>query len=456
MSEQERNNAPGNPAPGPGKPPHKKEGREAFRQALARLAGDKRVLALFSLLVAFFMWFVVISVVDPNQTVTVRYVPVNLEYNSAAYESYGLGIVEKPNMTVNVRVTGDGSVVGGLEAGDLLVYPDYSSVTGVGTYTLRLIVRRADTSIAAQQYEIEGIVSNNYITLTFDEMATKTFPVTVNVIGVEPAEGYFVDTPVASPAEVTLRGPESQMSQVDKVVANVALSGQRTESALATAQLEFWDTDGNVLTDTHITTDTEQVEVTIPVLKMKEVPITFEYTGVPQGYDTSVLGAQLSQETILIAGPAERVDALESVSAGFVDLTKFKLGETVTLSITLPEGIRNLDALQSVDVTFDTYGFATRTVTVSQITVVNAPSDTTVTVTTRRLSDVTLVGPEDELDALSEANVVAQVDASASNINVSKGQQSMPVTIVVPGSSTVFATGSYEVLCDIDTSEGAG
>ena len=456
MSEQERNNAPGNPAPGPGKPPHKKEGREAFRQALARLAGDKRVLALFSLLVAFFMWIVVISVVDPNQTVTVRYVPVNLEYNSAAYESYGLGIVEKPNMTVNVRVTGDGSVVGGLEAGDLLVYPDYSSVTGVGTYTLRLIVRRADTSIAAQQYEIEGIVSNNYITLTFDEMATKTFPVTVNVIGVEPAEGYFVDTPVASPAEVTLRGPESQMSQVDKVVANVALSGQRTESALATAQLEFWDKDGNVLTDTHITTDTEQVEVTIPVLKMKEVPITFEYTGVPQGYDTSVLGAQLSQETILIAGPAERVDALESVSAGFVDLTKFKLGETVTLSITLPEGIRNLDALQSVDVTFDTYGFATRTVTVSQITVVNAPSDTTVTVTTRRLSDVTLVGPEDELDALSEANVVAQVDASASNINVSKGQQSMPVTIVVPGSSTVFATGSYEVLCDIDTSEGAG
>lgn len=456
MSEQERNNAPGNPVPGPGKPPHKKEGREAFRQALARLAGDKRVLALFSLLVAFFMWFVVISVVDPNQTVTVRYVPVNLEYNSAAYESYGLGIVEKPNMTVNVRVTGDGSVVGGLEAGDLLVYPDYSSVTGVGTYTLRLIVRRADTSIAAQQYEIEGIVSNNYITLTFDEMATKTFPVTVNVIGVEPAEGYFVDTPVASPAEVTLRGPESQMSQVDKVVANVALSGQRTESALATAQLEFWDKDGNVLTDTHITTDTEQVEVTIPVLKMKEVPITFEYTGVPQGYNTSVLGAQLSQETILIAGPAERVDALESVSAGFVDLTKFKLGETVTLSITLPEGIRNLDALQSVDVTFDTYGFATRTVTVSKITVVNAPSDTTVTVTTRRLSDVTLVGPEDELDALSEANVVAQVDASASNINVSKGQQSMPVTIVVPGSSTVFATGSYEVLCDIDTSEGAG
>ena len=473
MSEQERNNAPGGPAQGPEKPPRGgKEGRAALRQTLARLAGDKRVLAVFSLLVAFFMWFVVISVVDPNQTATVRYVPVNLDYNSAAYQSYGLDIVEKPNMTVNVRVTGDGSVVGGLEAGDLLVYPDYSSVTGAGTYTLKLIVRRADTSLSVQQqYQIEDITPNSYITLTFDKVSTKTFPVTVNAIGVEPAEGYFVDTPVAAPAEVTLRGPvdelarvarvtlrgpESQMNQVDKVVANVAISGQRTESALATAQLEFWDKDGKVLTDTHITADAEQVEVTIPVLKMKEVPITFEYTGVPQGYDTSVLGAQLSQESILIAGPAERVDALESVSAGFVDLTKFKLGETVTLAISLPDGIRNLDALQSVDVTFDTYGFATRTVTVSQISVVNAPGDTAVTVTTRRLNDVTLVGPEEELNALSEANVVAQVDASAGNINVSKGQQSMPATIVVPGSDTVFATGSYEVLCDIDTSEGAG
>ena len=94
------------------------------------------------------MWFVVISVVDPNQTVNARYVPVNLEYNSAAYESYGLGIVEKPNMTVNVRVTGDGSVVGGLEAGDFAGVPGLFQRHGRKLpTTLRLIVRRADTPL---------------------------------------------------------------------------------------------------------------------------------------------------------------------------------------------------------------------------------------------------------------------------------------------------------------------
>ena len=155
----------------------------------------------------------------------------------------------------------------------------------------------------------------------------------------------------------------------------------------------------------------------------------------------------------------KRSNLSEIIKTGTVldsEVTQEMLGTIFYVGTPLPDGIRNLDALQSVDVTFDTYGFATRTVTVSQISVVNAPGDTAVTVTTRRLNDVTLVGPEEELNALSEANVVAQVDASAGNINVSKGQQSMPATIVVPGSDTVFATGSYEVLCDIDAAEGAG
>ena len=165
---------------------------------------------------------------------------------------------------------------------------------------------------------------------------------------------------------------------------------------------------------------------------MKEVPITFEYTGVPQGYDTSVLGAQLSQETILIAGPAERVDALESVSAGFCRPDQVQAGRDGDAFHHPARRASGTWTRQSVDVTFDTYGFATRTVTVSQITVVNAPA-------TYGDSDYPppercdAGRPRTRLDALSEANVVAQVDASASNINVSKGQQSMPVTIVVPG-----------------------
>ena len=33
----------------------------------------------------------------------------------------------------------------------------------------------------------------------------------------------------------------------------------------------------------------EQVEVTIPVLKLKEVPLKFEFSNVPAGYDLSLI-----------------------------------------------------------------------------------------------------------------------------------------------------------------------
>ena len=64
-----------------------------------------------------------------------------------------------------------------------------------------------------------------------------------------------MDTPVASPAEVTVRGPESVVNSIDKVMANVTLDEQRTESALTTAQLEFLDKEGNPVESDYLTMD---------------------------------------------------------------------------------------------------------------------------------------------------------------------------------------------------------
>ena len=152
-----------------------------------------------------------------------------------------------------------------------------------------------------------------------------------------------------------------------------------------------------------------------------------------------------------MAGSAEQVDALESINAGYIDLAKLQLGTSVDLSIELPDGLRNIDSVQKVTVSFNTMGLTTRTISVSEIRVVNAASGTTVTPSVGRINNMTLIGREDELAELSESSVVAQIDASPTNVSVTKGQQNMEVEIIVPGTETVFATGTYTVLCDIST-----
>lgn len=423
-----------------------------------RLFTSKRFTLIFSVAAAVVLWMVVVTL-QPNSEDFITNVPVDLETNSLAYTSQNLDIIDRPQATVTVKVRGDGSILAGLSASDISVYPDYSPVSGPGTYTLNLEVRKSAGGLSSRNWEIDSISSAGTIELTFSQMSTKQLPITVNVSGAQPAAGYYVDSQaVVVPDQVTIRGPEDEVSRVVRVEAPVTLEGELDRTQLIPGvQLRFLDENGEEVPTTNLSADVDEVEVTVNVLKLKEVPLQLEYTGVPAGYDTSQLHANLSQDTVRVAGPTDQIDALESVTAGYVDLSEFTLGEPVAVDVMVPEGLRNVDDVQQVEVTFDTYGFTTRTMSIGadQIRAVNVPAGTTVDITTTRLNNVTLVGLASELAELSETDLIAQVDASSENISVAKGQQSLTVRIVVNGASSVFATGHYEVLCDIDTGDGA-
>ena len=243
-----------------------------------------------------------------------------------------------------------------------------------------------------------------------------------------------------------------ELARVARVVARVESDEKRDRTMLDSAALEFLDADGHAITDSSITVlEGEQVEVTIPVLKLKEVPLKFEFSNVPAGYDPAELNASISPATIRIAGAADTVDGIESVNAGFINLARVQLGKAETLKIQLSEGLVNVDDVQEATVTFDTSGYGEpRAITVSDIRVVNAPSGVDVKVITESINNVTLVGEAEELAAISPSDVIAQVDASAQNITVKgSGQQQFSAQIIVTGTKTVFATGAYSVLCDI-------
>ena len=309
-------------------------------------------------------------------------------------------------------------------------------------------LRRADTSLT--KFDIDSI-SPAYVDVTFAQIGTQKFTVEVEA-SVDPAEGYYLGEKQASPAEVTLRGPVDELARVARVVARVESDEKRDRTMLDSAALEFLDADGHAITDSSITVlEGEQVEVTIPVLKLKEVPLKFEFSNVPAGYDPAELNASISPATIRIAGAADTVDGIESVNAGFINLARVQLGKAETLKIQLSEGLVNVDDVQEATVTFDTSGYGEpRAITVSDIRVVNAPSGVDVKVITESINNVTLVGEAEELAAISPSDVIAQVDASAQNITVKgSGQQQFSAQIIVTGTKTVFATGAYSVLCDI-------
>lgn len=415
----------------------------------SRLFENRQFNVVLSVVVAVLAWLLVSMYVNTEDTRYIQKVPVNLSYSASVYQALDLSVVDAADYTVTVKVKGPRSVINGLSASDILAYPQMSGVSDSGRYDLAVVATKVDSS---KDYEIvAGSVSPKTVSVRFDHVINKKFVVEVDTTGATPAEGYILDKAFATPSEITLSGPESEVSAVSRVVASVNLSGaELTESQLTTGVISLYDRDDNPLSQNLITLDAENIELTIPILKKATLPLKVSFTGVPQGLDTSIFHYTLSSESINVAGPGSKVDALSDFNIGYINIAKdFKLNGVYDFDITLDKGFVNLDNISHVTVSFDTSALASKTITVKDIRAVNVPQNYQVQVETSKIYDVTVIGTKAEIEALTAADVVAEIDAS--QLAAEKGQQTVAVNILIPGSSSVFAAGSYTALINVST-----
>ena len=395
-------------------------------------------------------WLIVTMYFDQESDKTVTVSNITYTYQSSTYSSLGLDIVETPEISgVTVRIKGSGTIIGGIRESDIMVYPKYSTVRGAGTVTLELGARFITSDY--DNLGIELIVENpTTVTVVFDNVSEKTMRVTADTSQIAIADGFILNSVSSVPAEVTLTGPTSELEQIDSVVATVTSEEKLSDSVTLEAPLEMRDANGNVVTPQYTTMDSDTAAITLNVLQVRELPLTVNFIGLPSGFDESSLKYSLDRSPLRVAGPARTISKMNELSVASLDLGQsFAFDRDYQLSVELPDGIVSQDGITTVTLTFDTTNMASTTLNISNIRVINVPSDMEVDVLTSRISGVTLYGPADEIEELSAENVQAQVDCQS--ISVTAGQQTLPVTIQIPSSSRIFAVGSYTVQCAITT-----
>ena len=411
-----------------------------------KLWGDRRFLLLLSLGIAVLLWLYVTMSVMPNTSTTLSGVPVDFDYDSAKYTTLGLDIVNEPSYTVDLSLSGDGSVLGAARASDFVVYPDYSSVKGAGSQTLNLNVKIINPDL---ENRVTATIERGRRTVdvVFDTILTKTLPVMVETSGLHIAEGYSLNKVSSSPSEITITGPSTEVSQVTAVVAPLSMEGELSESQLVQVPLEMRDANGKTLDLPYTTMEDNIVDVTVSVYKQVELPLVVNFINVPGYFDVNTLQYSLSQETLLVSGPERVVNNLTELSVGSFDLSTFSLDKDYQMNVELPDGIVSNENVSSVTLSFDTTGMSERSFNVSQISVINVPANYQVEVTTKRLNNVVLVGPEEDLEQLSAGSIEARINAE--DLQVAVGTQTVAVQIQVPSNPRVFAIGTYTVTCNI-------
>ena len=412
------------------------------------LLSDRRVRLLLSLMGAVIAWMAVTIVVQPGTTTTIYNVPVDFTYDSSAYTSRGLSIVNAEEKTVNLKLSGDGYTIGSLSANDFVVYPDWSSVRDSGEKTLRLQVRSQSTLLTGVAVSIDG---SNTVDVVFDVVEEKTLPVTVTTNYLAISDGYILYSTEVSKDMVTLSGPSSELDKVTTCTAEVTYSGELDSSVTLATPLRFYTSGGTEVNFEYTELEESSVDVTLQVYKMATLPVNVSFINAPRDFDESVLVYELSRKQLKVAGPAEKIDALSTLSIGTIDLSTFTLNKVYELPIELPSDIYLLDNISTITLSFDCSGLETKTMNLpsSCVQVVNLPSTYQLTVETERLMNVTLCGPKAALETLTPEQVVVEIDAE--DFSVATGQQNIACRLYVPSNGKIFALGSYVLQCRIES-----
>ena len=401
-----------------------------------------------SLIAAVLSWLLVTMLFDPQSNFTLRNIEVSYSYDSSKYTAQGLDIVEKTDVAnAVVQFDGNGTIIGDIKPTDFVVYPNYSGVKGPGKVSLSLTVK-----ITNSQYTgvTATVISPKTVDVVLDTVTEKTLPVEVDSSTITVKDGYALTNKTAVPAEVTLSGPTKELENVAKAVAHVTADAPLDDSTTLESQLELQDIDGNVVAPQYATLDNESASVTLTVYAVRELPLSIDFINTPVGFDPASLNYALSQKTIKVAGPVKALNALSELSVVSFDLAQqFAFDRDYQLQVQLPNGIVSQDGVSTVTLSFDTSAMGTKKVNVTNLRCINVPSSYDVAVLSDHVTGVTLYGPADEIEALSPESVMAQIDCQ--NLAVSEGQQTLPVSISVPSSSKIFATGSYTVQCQVNS-----
>ncbi len=352
--------------------------------------------------------------------------------------------VKTKTFTTTVTVTGRDSVVdkGLWPPSRIRKRPSAFSVSGKRSYLNELddsdfyanvdlaniIVDKDDTNKASVKVDIGCTKYRHSITfnggdhmlpLSVEKYMQKQFEVKVSVIGSLSGAKALGNKPQANPKVVKIGGPESVVSTIASANVNIKVDDNTIISdnqITDRGDLTLIDDNGDEIDISKLDVDSQyqSIAVTVDVLSTKEVPIKCTTTGSPAG-GKSVLGVELSEESVMLKGNAEALNNITSIDVQ-IDISGATddISTSVDLTGYLPDGVfivNSYKAKLSIDIKVETNATSTMTLNSSNITYDGLEDGYTLTFVTDK-SSVVVSGTQSDIDTLSGTTLKGKIDVT--------------------------------------------
>ena len=398
-----------------------KQNRNAFRAALA-------------VFIAVVLWLYVVNVENPTGSARLRDLPIQIQ-GEEILEENGLMVTDLSQDTISIRVSGRKKTLMKVNRRNVTMTVDVSSVTSEGDWTLSCRVGypanvNADSLSVSHWDDLK-------VTVTVQPRTSVQIPVRARFVGTE-AEGYQVGTVSAEPSYVTLEGPEPTLSGISYALAELSQSMVfRAPVILMTGENV---PAGDV---SNVTCDPPNVEVTVPVSRVKEIPLEVEL--LPGGGATAEdVQLRIRPETVTVVAGQDAEALPEKISLGAIDLSEVFDQASYSLPIQLPEGMTgwNMPEYASVRLTVDELSSRQVPVSTGLIQWTGVPEGTSPRLVSEYLY-IWVRGSSDVVDAMTAEDLSVTADLTGALTDGSL--QRFPVQVSVLGdlSGTVGVVGTH-------------
>ena len=412
-----------------------------------KLTNSKVFYMILAVMCSIGLWLYIDIIEAPQSTTTVYNIPVTF-IGEDRLEEDGLMIISGKNTTVNLQLEGSRTAVSQVNRNNITITVQaYAQINSEGHYSLLYDVD-FPSSVASQL----RIVSRSIDAIDVDvvQMTSKTVEIQGKFVGTAAEGARISDTDFEfEQNEVTVSGERSLVEQVDHALVTLDVD-DLSSTWSGELPIVLVDADGNEVDMTNLTCDITEVYTIFPVQTVKEVPLTVSFTS-GAGATSENATATIDPETVTISGTPERLDQIESINLGSIDLSQIVTSEVVNMTIPVPEGVSIISGITSAKVTVSMSGLDTRIVQTSDIELINTPEwISNVDLVTQAL-EVRIRGASDTMKLVQDQDVYVIVDLSTLDEGA-EGTRTLVATVGVRGFADVGAVGEDQVVVNITAS----
>ena len=417
-----------------------------MRERISSILNPRLFYVIFSVIASIVLWAYVGYGANNDEEVRVNNVPIQFT-GAEELTQNDLVVTRRSLSSLNLRFSGKRNTVMKLNRTNITAVVDLSDIlsysTSTGAYQLNYQIQYP-SGISEDAVSV-SYASADYVTVTVEKLTTKEIRIEAIYDG-GPADGFSAEPVVLSSDTMTVSGPDSLVSQVEKAQARFT-AYDFSSTVIQEVGVTLLDAEGTAMDTEELNCSLESVTVTIPVVMVKEVRLDVNFTA-SNFANSNNLVYRLEPDTITLSGDADILRDINVINLGTVDLGSFGQSTSDTLAIRIPNGVRNLTGVSTAALTVeikDAY-IARLSVSSSNITYRNETQGLYYRIVSRSL-DVTLRGSAASVSAVEENNV--RIVADLSELGNTTGIFSVGARVSVDGYADMDPIGNYQVTIEV-------